>query len=220
MTTAEVNRTDVGSGTSGRAARLPREQRRQQVLVAALDVFSTAGYHAASMDEIADRAGVSKPVLYQHFPGKLDLYLALLDAGIDDLMAAARTALTGTSDNALRVSAMVNAYIAFVEEPGGAFRIVFESDLANEPAVRQRVDAADLALARMMADVIAEDTGLSDEQALLLASGMEGLVQVAARRWLRDGTSAISRADAAELVSALAWRGISGFPMTHPPQAE
>ncbi len=203
-----------------RTARLPQEQRRQQVLAAALEVFSTAGYHAASMDEIADRAGVSKPVLYQHFPGKLDLYLALLDAGIDDLMAVARKALTGTTDNATRVSAMVNAYFAFVEEPGGAFRLVFESDLSNEPGVRQRVDAADVALARLSADVIAEDTGLSDDEALLLASGMQGMVQVAARRWLRDGADEVSREDAADLIASLAWRGISGFPLTHPPQPE
>ena len=203
-----------------RAPRLPREQRRQQVLAAALDVFSTAGFHAASMDEIADRAGVSKPVLYQHFPGKLDLYLAILDASIEDLMAVARASLTGTTDNATRVSAMVTAYFAFVEEPGGAFRLVFESDLANEPAVRQRVDAADLALAQFSAAVIAEDTGLSNAEALLLASGMQGMVQVAARRWLRDGADEVSRADAAELIASLSWRGISGFPLSHPPQAE
>ena len=203
---------------SARATRLPREQRRQQVLAAALDVFSTAGYHAASMDEIADHAGVSKPVLYQHFPGKLDLYLAILDAGIEDLMAAARTALTGTTDNATRVRAMVNAYFTFVEEPGGAFRLVFESDLSNEPAVRQRVDAADLALARLSAAVIAEDTGLSDHEALMLASGMQGMVQVAARRWLRADAADVTRDEAADLIASLAWRGISGFPLTHPPQ--
>lgn len=203
-----------------RAPRLPREQRRQQVLAAALQVFSTSGYHAASMDDIAEQAGVSKPVLYQHFPGKLDLYLALLDAGIDDLMVAANAALTTTTDNRQRVTGMVNAYFTFVEEPRGAFRLVFESDLANEPAVRQRVDAADLALARKSAAVIAEDTGLSEEQALLLASGMQGMVEVAARRWLRGGADDVSRAEAADLISSLAWRGISGFPLTHPPQPE
>jgi AcrR family transcriptional regulator len=172
------------------------------------------------MDDIAERAGVSKPVLYQHFPGKLDLYLAILDAGIEDLMAAARAALTGTTDNATRVSAMINAYFTFVEDPGGAFRLVFESDLSNEPAVRQRVDAADLALARLSADVIAEDTGLSDDGALLLASGMQGMVQVAARRWLRGGADQVSREEAAELISSLSWKGISGFPLSHPPQAD
>lgn len=208
------------SATGTRAPRLPREERRQQVLSAALEVFSAAGYHAASMDEIADRAGVSKPVLYQHFPGKLELYLELLDSGVEDLLDAAREALTGTTDNATRVQAMVNAYFRFVEEPGSAFRLVFESDLAHEPAVRERVDAADLTLATMSAAVIAEDTGLSQEEAMLLASGMQGLVHVSARRWLRMGDARIPRGQATELVASLAWRGISGFPLSHPPQAE
>ncbi|MDQ1699322.1 MAG: hypothetical protein QOG34_1185, partial [Frankiaceae bacterium] len=62
-----------------RTQRLPRSARRKLLLEAAQVVFVANGYHAAAMDEIAERAGVSKPVLYQHFPGKLDLYLALLD---------------------------------------------------------------------------------------------------------------------------------------------
>ena len=67
-----------------RGVRLPRRERRAQLLSSALEVFVAQGYHAAAMDDIAERAGVSKPVLYQHFPGKLDLYLALLDAACDD----------------------------------------------------------------------------------------------------------------------------------------
>ncbi len=63
-------------------ARLPREERRAQLLIAAREVFVAQGYHTAGMDDIAERAGVSKPVLYQHFPGKMELYLALLDEGI------------------------------------------------------------------------------------------------------------------------------------------
>ncbi|MGB9375557.1 MAG: helix-turn-helix domain-containing protein, partial [Jiangellales bacterium] len=74
--------------TTLRGARLPRSQRRAQLLDAAKDVFVERGYHAAAMDEIAIRAGVSKPVLYQHFPGKLDLYLALLDVSIDEFVAS------------------------------------------------------------------------------------------------------------------------------------
>ena len=62
--------------------RLPRPARRGQLLGAAQEVFVAQGYHAAAMDEIAERAGVSKPVLYQHFPGKLELYLALLDESV------------------------------------------------------------------------------------------------------------------------------------------
>ena len=73
-----------------RGTRLPRQERRRQLLDAALEVFVSQGYHAAAMDDIAERAGVSKPVLYQHFPGKLELYLALLDQSVDELVASVR----------------------------------------------------------------------------------------------------------------------------------
>ena len=114
-----------------RGVRLPRQERRTQLLAAALEVFVAQGYHAAAMDDIADRAGVSKPVLYQHFPSKLDLYLALLDAGGQQLTARVREALLSTHDNKLRVQATIESYFAFVEESAGAFRLVFESDLTT-----------------------------------------------------------------------------------------
>jgi AcrR family transcriptional regulator len=128
-----------------RGTRLPRRARRNQLLGAAQEVFVAQGYHAAAMDDIADRAGVSKPVLYQHFPGKLDLYLALLDQHCESLLQAVRAALASTTDNKQRVAATMDAYFAYVEDEGGAFRLVFESDLTNEPAVRDRVDGALLA---------------------------------------------------------------------------
>ena len=109
-------------------ARLPRDERRSQLLAAALEVFTTSGYHAAAMDEIADRASVSKPVLYQHFPSKLELYLAVLDQHIDALVFAIQRAIASTSDNRNRVKATIEAYFGFIEDEGGAFRLIFESD--------------------------------------------------------------------------------------------
>jgi len=85
--------------------RLPRDERRALLLNAALEVFTVSGYHAAAMDEIADRAGVSKPVLYQHFPSKLDLYLALLDVHIDSLVFAIQKAIASNKENKNRVKA-------------------------------------------------------------------------------------------------------------------
>src|ERR1700710_2805864 len=81
--------------TSGnrRGNRLPRDERRGQLLIAASEVFVDRGYHAAGMDEIADRAGVSKPVLYQHFSSKLELYLAVLQRHVDNLVSGVRQAL-------------------------------------------------------------------------------------------------------------------------------
>lgn len=198
-------------------ARMPKEQRRTQVLDAARAVFVESGYYAAGMDVIAERAGVSKPVLYQHFPSKLDLYLALLDAGLEELLEATDTAARETPDNKLRVQRTMRAYFAFVDNPDSAYRLVFESDLMNEPAVRIRVEAANHEIAKRIAKVISEDTGLRPDEALLLGSGMQGMAQVAARGWLDHDSMLMTRDEAADLIAALAWRGIRGFPLTHPP---
>ncbi|MEU4682152.1 TetR/AcrR family transcriptional regulator [Streptomyces xinghaiensis] len=195
-----------------RGTRLPRRARRNQLLGAAQEVFVAQGYHAAAMDDIAERAGVSKPVLYQHFPGKLDLYLALLDQHCDALLDAVRTALASTSDNKLRVAATIDAYFAYVENKGGAFRLVFESDLTNEPAVAERVERVSLESAKAVSEVIAEDTDLPSEEAMLLAVGMCGMAQITARYWLASGQQ-VPRDAAAKLISSLSWRGIAGFPL-------
>ena len=193
------------------APRLPREERRAQLIDAARQVFVANGYHAAAMDDIADRAGVSKPVLYQHFPGKLDLYLALLEISGKQLVERVRVALASTEDNKERVQATVGAYFDFVNDPDGAYRLVFESDLTNEPAVRDRVEAIEDACAVAVAAVIAEDTGMTDDEATLLSIGIIGTAETAARRWLREG-KVIPIGHAVALMNRLVWRGISGVP--------
>jgi AcrR family transcriptional regulator len=107
------------SAARPRGTRLPRQARRRQLLQAALEVFVARGYHAAAMDEIAERAGVSKPVLYQHFPGKQELYLALLDESVEELTDTVRTALRSTDDNRQRVFATIRAYFEFVAAQSG-----------------------------------------------------------------------------------------------------
>jgi AcrR family transcriptional regulator len=199
-----------------RGGRMPRSARRAQLLGSALEVFVAQGYHAAAMDDIAERAGVSKPVLYQHFPGKLELYLALLDQSCDTIVVATRKALASTEDNKQRVAATMQVFYDYVANAHGAFRLVFESDLTNEPSVRERVDRVTTACAADIATVIHEDTGLSGEESHLLAVSLVGMAQVSARFWLAD-PQGIGLNDAAMLVASLAWRGISGFPRTDEP---
>jgi AcrR family transcriptional regulator len=196
-----------------RGGRMPRVARRAQLLDSALEVFVAQGYHAAAMDDIAERAGVSKPVLYQHFPGKLELYLALLEQASDRIIDATREALASTNDNKLRVLATIQVFYDYVANAQGAFRLVFESDLTSEPAVREQVDRVTDACAEEITKVIHEDTGLSDEASRLLAVSLVGMAQVSARYWL-DGHGGIDQTEAAQLVASLAWRGISRFPLT------
>jgi AcrR family transcriptional regulator len=193
--------------------RLPRPARRRQLLGAARDVFVAQGYHAAAMDEIAERAGVSKPVLYQHFPGKLELYLALLDESVEALNQSLASALSSTTDNRQRVPATFRAFFDYVGNSGEAFRLVFESDLSNEPMVRERLGHAMQGTADLVSQFIHEDAGLGEAEAHLLGMALVGMAQVAARYWLSTDR-AIPQHEAEQLIARLAWRGISAWPMT------
>ena len=192
---------------------MPRTARRAQLLDSAREVFVAHGYHAAAMDDIAERAGVSKPVLYQHFPGKLELYLGLLEESCDEIIENCRAALASTADNKQRVIAAMQVFYDYVANADGAFRLVFESDLTSEPAVREQVDRVTIMCADEIAKVIHGDTGLPDEASRLLAVSLVGMAQVSARFWV-DSPGDIGRSQAASLVASLAWRGIRGFPLT------
>jgi AcrR family transcriptional regulator len=204
----------AASSATGRPTRLPRSARRKQLLAAAQDVFVAQGYHAAAMDDIAERAGVSKPVLYQHFPGKLELYLALLDTHCDAFAEKIRNAMSATTDNSERVKGAMHAYFDFVSHESEAFRLVFESDLRNDPAVRARVDRMERLAVEAVTETIMADTGVSRARAEILAAGLCGAAQVAARFWLAGGRE-VSQEEAEQLMSTLAWRGIGSFPL-HP----
>lgn len=191
--------------------RLPRGARRAQLIDSASRVFVASGYHSAAMDEIAEDAGVSKPVLYQHFPSKLELYLAMLDQNIAEFLRRVHDSLESTHDNKQRVTAAVSVYFTYIDDPQSAFRLLFENDLTASTAVRERLDGLTQACAEAIADVIQEDTGIGRDESLLLAVGLVGQAQVSARYWLHSKQE-IDRGVATQLVASLAWRGIAGFP--------
>ncbi|PQZ96457.1 TetR family transcriptional regulator [Arthrobacter sp. MYb227] len=190
---------------------MPREARRRQLLAAAHQVFVAHGFHGASMDEIADVAEVSKPVLYQHFPGKRELYIALLDEHMDEFSTLLSAAIASTSDNKLRVHATIHAYYEFIARDSQAFRLIFESDLLNDEHISARIEAFNAKFARGIAQVIADDTNLPSAQALLMGRALAGMAQVSARYWV-DMADEVPIEEASELVSRLAWRGIGRFP--------
>jgi AcrR family transcriptional regulator len=197
-----------------RQPRLPREERRRQLLDAAQRVFVEHGYHDTSMDDIAVAAAVSKPVLYQHFPGKHELFLDLMDTQLARLQDALAGALASTTDNKERVRATIRANFQFMDRPDRAYRLIFDSGLNNDPEVAERIEAMDHRFATDIAEIIATDTRLSHEEALLLGHGLAGLVQTASRHWAQQSGQE-GRPDldgAADLAFRLAWRGISRFP--------
>ena len=114
-----------------RRARLSAPQRREQLLAVAGDKFATHGFHTLSMESIAEAAGVSKPVLYQHFPSKRALYIALVDEATEELQRRVTSALEGTTDNRARVRGAISAFFEFCEDQ--RFRLLFlTADFADE----------------------------------------------------------------------------------------
>ena len=98
-----------------------------------------------------------------------------------------------------------------VERKDAAFRMVFESDLINEPEVARRVLRASDKCAESVAAVVQEDTGLPHEQSKLIGVALVGMSQVVARYWIARGDD-IPREEASRIVSTLGWRGLTGFP--------
>lgn len=211
---ASSGRAAATAGRTGtkRSTRLPRDARRLQLLTAASEVFVIRGYHAAGMDEIAECAGVSKPVLYQHFPGKLELYVAVLQSYIDSLISGVRQALRSTTNNKQRARAAVQAFFDFVDNDSQGFRLVFESDVMGEPQVAQRVEKATEACVDAVFDLVSHDSGLDSYRARILAVGLVGISQFTARYWL-DAARPIPKEEAVDTTVALAWGGLSHVPL-------
>ncbi|MFI6367702.1 TetR/AcrR family transcriptional regulator [Nocardia sp. NPDC050630] len=190
------------------SARVRHDFRRRSALAAASEVFVAYGYRAATMDKIAHRAGCSKPILYQYFPTKLDLYLLVLQDQLDSLTESMWQALRATDDNRGRVYAAIAAYFDFIDRDTPYFRLVFDSYGAGEPSVQWRIGRATDACIDAIAHLVARDSGLDVQRARLFAVGLIGASQFAAQYWLETGRTA-PKAEAIEAVVALCWSGLS-----------
>src|SRR2546423_6817650 len=112
--------------------RLPADQRRLQLLEVAQDRFAEQGFHATSMDEIAESAGVTKPVLYQHFPSKRALYVELLESTGAELLTtlADGTGRPGTAREPLREGLW--AYFEFALGDRSAFPLLLSTAIRSD----------------------------------------------------------------------------------------
>ncbi|OLT17293.1 hypothetical protein BJF80_03855 [Serinicoccus sp. CUA-874] len=194
-----------------RRLRLPRDERRAQLLGAAQEAFAESGYHATAMDDIAVRAGVSKPVLYQHFSSKLDLYLAVAESVSDEVVRTIDSALDTGQTNHARISGCLSRFFEFVESPSSGYSVLFQSDMASEPAVSAIVERTRRACGESLGRVLAEETDLSWDECVLLGTAMAGMAQAAALSWY-SRRDTMARERVLELLSTIAWRGWGAVP--------
>jgi AcrR family transcriptional regulator len=190
--------------------RLTADARRAQLLEVAREVFASDGYHGAGMEQIAVRAGVTKPVLYQHFESKKELYLGLLEVDMARLLEDIGRGIEGARSNRERIERATGAYFGFIDSNEGSFRLLFRETMGAEDEFRGAIERFRDELARRITAVIQAESGLPAGEAELLARGVMGIAESAAQWWL-DHRSVPAERVVRDL-SDLAWRGLAGLP--------
>ncbi len=190
--------------TDTAAVRLPAPERRQQLLDVALSVFGRLGYHETSMNALAAEAGISKPVLYQHFASKHDLFKALLSQTGDRLLSAIAERTQGLDTPRQRVEAGFWAFFHFFDDCPDAYQVLYGSSLGNDPEFRHDLRRVQ----DMFAEAVARLIRAADhDDALAMAAGVNGISEGMVRHWMHGGRSR-SANEMATLTARLAWGGL------------
>lgn len=195
-----------GRQAAGRSPRLPAAARRSQLLETALVVFADRGYDTVSMEEVAEAAGVTKPVLYQHFGSKRALYLELLEDVGSRLAEAIAKATAQAATPHQRVEAGFRAYFGFVQDHEAAFRLLFGGSTRRDREMRRQVAVVEAGIAGAVAALIEAD--VSEDHRRLLAYGVVGLAEATCRHWLASPSRQPPPEVLARRVAELAWAGL------------
>jgi AcrR family transcriptional regulator len=189
--------------------RLPAEQRRRQLLDVACEVFAAAGFHATAMDDVANAAGVTKPVLYQHFPSKRALFGELLEDIAHRLLGAFTEPVGVAETPRERVEAGFAAYFRFVLDNRAAFRLIFGASVRNDPDFAVVTDRVLNEAAQAVSAFIEIDG--TDEHRLVLAHALVGIAEATSRHVLTDADASQDPDQLARWLSELAWFGLRGI---------
>ena len=187
------------------SSRLSADARREQILDVAIDVFGRSGYYGASMNDIAEAAGVTKPVLYQHFDSKSDLYRALLDEVAARMLDAIAKATADATDGKQQTEQGFRAYFRWVAHRHDEFMLLFGGSARHDGDFSAQIRRITDDAAAAVAPLISVD--IEPERRVTLAHALVGLAEGASRR-LVDLGEHFEPDEIAREVSALAWAGL------------
>ncbi len=186
-------------------SRLSATARREQLLDVALEVFARTGYHDTSMNDVAEAAGVTKPVLYQHFESKRELFQALLDAVGWRMLSAIREGTAEATDGRSRTELGFRSYFRWVASDHDAFMLLYGGASRRDQEFSRAVRRVTNGMVQAIAPLIAAD--IDDEHRLTLAHALVGLAEGASRRLVERGQE-FDPDEIARQVSDLAWAGL------------
>ncbi|HSL57175.1 MAG TPA: TetR/AcrR family transcriptional regulator [Acidimicrobiales bacterium] len=190
------------------AGRLPAAERRRQLLDVAVEVFAASSFTRASMNDIAEAAGVTKPVLYRHFPSKRALFLEVLADVGSRLRGAVADATSAAGTPRAQVERGFHALFRFVAEEPQAFSLLLRSSRWSIDEFAGEAHRFERDMAELVSSLI-EVPGMDLDHRRQLAYGIVGMADAAARVWLRDGM-AVPPAELADRMAELAWAGLRG----------
>lgn len=187
------------------SVRLPASARREQILDVSVQVFARNGFHSTSMNDVAEAAGVTKPVLYQHFDSKQDLYLALLEESGNRLRAAVAKAVAGAASGKEQTELGFRAYFHWVAEDHDAFLLLFGSRANRDEESTATIRRITAETASAIAPLIAAD--IEPEHQRMLAHGLVGLAEGVSRHLVERGES-FDPEVLGRQIADLAWAGL------------
>jgi AcrR family transcriptional regulator len=173
-----------------------------------MQVFAERGFHDASMNDIAVAAGVTKPVLYQHFASKRELFAELLGDVGRELQETITKAVAAADGPHQMVELGFTAYFEYVDRHRDAFQLFYGGSMARDEEFAEVVNQTETAVAGLVATLI-EIEGLSPEQRRVMGHGIVGMIEGASIHWLRSNSDADPQVLAHQLAD-LAWRGLRG----------
>ncbi|MHB8263387.1 MAG: TetR/AcrR family transcriptional regulator [Acidimicrobiales bacterium] len=202
------------TGEKPRRHRMPAEKRRQQLLSMAGIVFSRKGYKGTTMEDIALLAGVTKPILYQHFQSKKSLYKELVTEASSTLIDAIATATAGATSPKEQVELGFGAFFSLLVTAMDTFRLLLMSDMQDDKDLSRALRNVEDSIASIIYNLI--DIGLDEGHRILLAKAVVGMGKSVSRHWVEiysysDPPPPPSKDEAAQMARHLAdlvWAGL------------
>jgi AcrR family transcriptional regulator len=203
----------VTDSTSSPTRRLTGEQRRQQLLTVAAALFAERGFSSTTMDDVAEAAGVTKPLLYQHFSSKKALYLELVDEVAHRIMTAISLATSTAAGPRSQVEEGLRAYFSLVVQDPASFQLLYDRDHGGDEELGRAVRRVERALVDAIDPLI--DAGLDAQHRVFLAAGLVGMAEGATVAWIESSVAMTSddQRDAeaerlARRMAAMLWAGL------------
>ncbi|WP_280264380.1 TetR/AcrR family transcriptional regulator [Nocardia wallacei] len=186
-----------------------RQERRRVVIAAAAGLIAACGYRAASMEEIACRAGISKPVLYKSFSSKLELYLAVLHDAVQVLEDTLTAALDRADSMESIVTATVAAVFDFADTHPRSATLLADAAVAEEPSAQRMAHRASAICTDALARALTPFPLPRAEQGWLITAELVAIAQSCAKHWAATG-KLLPKPDAVATTASLCWTGLAG----------